>query len=120
MRLSRPARGVCDGVDQLHRHLPSLRMAVRGAGPPRPLHPDGSRVGVLRRGGMLRPQGNTDGDLMSVPAEDFGRVPIQIPRVLHKRIARIALRMRAETGRTVTFAEVVERALDRAAMEEDQ
>jgi len=57
---------------------------------------------------------------MSVPAEDFGRVPIQIPRVLHKRIARIALRMRAETGRTVTFAEVVERALDRAAMEEDQ
>jgi len=49
------------------------------------------------------------------------RVPILVPRQLHGRIARIMLAMRAETGRkSVTFAEVIERALDRAAMEEDQ
>jgi len=48
-----------------------------------------------------------------------GRRPVQIPDPLHARIAAIALAMRRETGRTITFAEVIERALDRAAMEED-
>jgi len=51
---------------------------------------------------------------------DTGRVPILVPRQLHTRITRILRRMRDETGRPITYAEVVERALDRAAMEEDQ
>ena len=58
---------------------------------------------------------------MGAEAFQDERVPILVPRQLHGRIARIMLAMRAETGRkSVTFAEVIERALDRAAMEEDQ
>jgi len=51
---------------------------------------------------------------------DTGRVPVAIPRRLHRRLTVIMRAMRDETGRAVTFAEVIERALDRAAMEEDQ
>jgi len=47
------------------------------------------------------------------------RRPVQLPGPLYSRIARIANRMRADTGRAVSLPEVIERALDRAAMEED-
>ena len=57
---------------------------------------------------------------MVTETPDTGRVPIAVPRPLHARLARIMRVMRDETGRTITFAEVIERALDRAAMEEDQ
>lgn len=55
---------------------------------------------------------------MSEPASD--RVAVMVPPQLHRRLAKIQQAMRAETGRNVTLAEVIERAVDRAAMEEDQ
>jgi len=50
---------------------------------------------------------------------DTGRVPIAVPRQLHTRLARIMAEIRDQTGRSVTFAEVIERALDRAEMREE-
>jgi len=52
--------------------------------------------------------------------QDSGRKPIAVPDELHARITRIMHAMTARTGRkSITYAEVIERALDRAAMEED-
>ena len=58
---------------------------------------------------------------MSVPAESpaTGRRPVMIPFQLHERLLRIRDNWYSRTGRAPTFAEVIERALDRAAMEED-
>jgi hypothetical protein len=58
---------------------------------------------------------------MSVPAESQpGRRPVMIPFQLHERLLRIRDNWYSRTGRAPTFAEVIERALDRAQMEEDQ
>jgi hypothetical protein len=43
-----------------------------------------------------------------------------IPFQLHERLMRIRDNWVLRTGRAPTFAEVIERALDRAGMEEDQ
>ena len=59
--------------------------------------------------------------VMSDTMPDPGvRRPVQLPAALHERLLRIRDNWYSRTGRAPTFAEVIERALDRAGMEEDQ
>jgi len=55
-------------------------------------------------------------DTMPDPAV---RRPVQLPAPLHLRLMRIRDNWYSRTGRSPTFGEIIERALDRAAMEED-
>ena len=57
---------------------------------------------------------------MSETMPDPGvRRPVQIPAALHLRLMRIRDNWYSRTGRSPTFGEIIERALDRAAIEED-
>jgi hypothetical protein len=60
---------------------------------------------------------------MSVPElePDPGiRKPIQVHLPLHQRLMRIRDNWYNRTGRSPSFEDIIERALDRAGMEEDQ
>jgi len=48
------------------------------------------------------------------------RKPIQIHAPLHARLLKIRDNWYSRTGRSPSFEDIIERALDRAQMEEDQ